>query len=101
MERACVSQEYSVWRFRVFCHASLAVALTEEEKNNIDLYQSLAPGVVNITSTVVEHDFFLNVIPRKGTGSGSIIDSRGYILTNNHVIGDGKLEVTLARREKV
>jgi len=78
----------------------LAFALTEEEKNNIDLYQSLAPGVVNITSTIMEHDFFLNVIPHKGTGSGAIIDSRGYILTNNHVIGDGKLEVTLADGKK-
>jgi putative serine protease PepD len=78
----------------------MAVALTEEERNNIDLYQRLAPGVVNITSTVIEHDFFLNVVPRKGTGSGSIIDSRGYILTNNHVIGDGKLEVTLADGNK-
>jgi putative serine protease PepD len=78
----------------------LAFALTEEEKNNIDLYQHLAPGVVNITSTTVEHDFFLNVIPRKGMGSGAIIDSRGYILTNNHVIGDGRLEVTLADGRK-
>ena len=78
----------------------LAFALTEEEKNNINLYERLAPGVVNITSTVIEHDFFLNVIPRKGTGSGSIIDPRGYILTNNHVIGDGKLEVTLADGKK-
>ena len=81
-------------------YSPMALALTEEEKNNIDLYQRLAPGVVNITSTVIEHDFFLNVIPRKGTGSGSIIDSRGYILTNNHVIGDGKLEVTLADGKK-
>ncbi len=78
----------------------MAAALTEDEKNNIDLYERLAPGVVNITSTVIEHDFFLNVIPHKGTGSGSIIDSRGYILTNNHVIGDGKLEVTLADGKK-
>ncbi|HYA41442.1 MAG TPA: trypsin-like peptidase domain-containing protein [Syntrophobacteraceae bacterium] len=77
-----------------------AFALTEEEKNNIDLYQHLAPGVVNITSTIIEHDFFLNVIPHKGTGSGAIIDSRGYILTNNHVIGDGRLEVTLADGKK-
>jgi putative serine protease PepD len=80
--------------------AAGAAALTEEETNNIELYQRLAPGVVNITSTLLEHDFFFNVIPRKGTGSGSIIDSRGYILTNNHVIGDGKLEVTLADGKK-
>jgi len=81
-------------------YATLAAALTEEERNNIDLYQNLAPGVVNITSTVIEHDFFFNVTPRKGTGSGSIIDPRGYILTNNHVIGDGSLEVTLADGKK-
>lgn len=78
-----------------------AGALTEEERNNIDLYQRLAPGVVNITSTVVEHDFFFNVVPRQGTGSGSIVDPRGYILTNNHVIEDArKLEVTLANGKK-
>ncbi len=81
-------------------HTPHALALTEEESNNIDLYQRLAPGVVNITSTIIEHDFFFNVVPRKGTGSGSIIDSRGYILTNNHVIGGGKLEVTLADGKK-
>lgn len=81
--------------------ASLAAALTEEERNNIELYERLAPGVVNITSTTVEHDFFFNVVPRQGAGSGSIIDSRGYILTNNHVIEDArKLEVTLANGKK-
>ncbi|SPF34819.1 DegP2 peptidase. Serine peptidase. MEROPS family S01B [Syntrophobacter sp. SbD1] len=91
-----------IFGFLVFFLARIptAVALTEEEKNNIDLYQRVSPGVVNITSTVIEHDFFLNVVPRKGTGSGSIIDPRGYILTNNHVIGDGKLEVTLSDGEK-
>lgn len=85
----------------VLCWASVVAALTEEERNNIELYQRLAPSVVNITSTVLEHDFFFNVVPRQGTGSGSIIDARGYILTNNHVIGDArKLEVTLANGKK-
>jgi S1-C subfamily serine protease len=76
-------------------------ALTVDEQNNIDLYQRLAPGVVNITSTVLERDFFYNDVPRQGAGSGSIIDSRGYILTNHHVIEDArKLEVTLANGKK-
>jgi S1-C subfamily serine protease len=76
-------------------------ALTTDEQNNIDLYQRLAPGVVNITSTVLERDFFFNDVPRQGAGSGSIIDSRGYILTNHHVIEDArKLEVTLANGKK-
>lgn len=85
----------------VLCWVSVASALTEEEKNNIELYQRLAPSVVNITSTVLEHDFFFNVVPRQGTGSGSIIDTKGHILTNNHVIGDArKLEVTLSNGKK-
>ncbi len=76
-------------------------AFTEDERNNIEIYQRLAPGVVNITSTVLERDFFFNVAPRRGAGSGSIIDSKGHILTNHHVIEDArKLEVTLANGKK-
>ncbi|MCU0588997.1 MAG: trypsin-like peptidase domain-containing protein [Syntrophobacteraceae bacterium] len=79
-----------------------ALALTEDERNNIELYQRLAPGVVNITSTVLEQDFFFNVVPRQGAGSGAVIDPRGYILTNHHVIEDArKLEVTLANGKKL
>ncbi len=81
--------------------ASPVLALTDDETNNIELYQRLAPGVVNITSTVLERDFFFNDVPRQGAGSGSIIDKRGYILTNHHVIEDArKLEVTLANGKK-
>lgn len=81
--------------------AGATFALTEDESNNIDIYQRLAPGVVNITSTVLEQDFFFNAIPRQGAGSGSIIDARGYILTNHHVIEDArKLEVTLTNGKK-
>ncbi len=81
--------------------AGAACGLTEDERNNIDIYQKLAPGVVNITSTTLEHDFFFNAVPRQGAGSGSIIDPRGYILTNHHVIEDArKLEVTLANGKK-
>jgi len=76
-------------------------ALTEEERNNIAVYERVADGVVNITSTVLQMDFFLRVLPTQGTGSGSIIDSKGYILTNHHVVGDAqKLEVTLADGSK-
>jgi S1-C subfamily serine protease len=81
--------------------SAAACALTEDERNNIEIYQRLAPGVVNISSTVIEHDFFFNVVPRQGAGSGSVIDARGYILTNHHVIEDArKLEVTLANGKK-
>ena len=64
-----------------------------DEQNNIEIYRAVSPGVVNITNTVLQESFW-GVIPSEGTGSGSIIDERGYILTNYHVIqGSSQLEV--------
>ncbi len=89
------------WALILVLWAVQAWAMTEDERNNIEIYERLSPGVVNITSTVLEHDFFFNVVPRQGTGSGAIIDAQGYILTNHHVIEDArKLEVTLANGKK-
>jgi putative serine protease PepD len=76
-------------------------AVTEDEQNNIDVYRAAAPAVVNITSISVERDFFFNIVPRQGTGSGCIINPEGYVLTNHHVIEDAqRLEVTLADGSK-
>lgn len=71
-------------------------ALSPDEEVNVKIYQEMGPGVVNITTTTVSYDFFLNPIPEKGTSSGSIIDKKGHILTNYHVVENAKrLEVTL------
>lgn len=78
-----------------------AEAITQDEANNIEVYQRVSPGVVNIVSVVVRYDFFYNPIPQKGTGSGAIIDKKGYIITNSHVIQNAQsLEVTLADGSK-
>ncbi len=78
-----------------------AFSITEDEKNNIAVYEKVADGVVNITSTAVQMDFFFNAIPAQGSGSGSIIDTKGHILTNHHVVANAqKLEVTLADGSK-
>src|SRR5439155_7699112 len=61
-------------------------AAATDEQNNIEIYRALAPGVVNIHSTSYARDFFGFVEPQEGSGSGSIIDQEGDILTNNHVI---------------
>jgi putative serine protease PepD len=80
---------------------SVGRAETEDEENNISIYRRVGPGVVNITSVVVQRDFFFNPVPREGAGSGSIIDTEGHILTNHHVIRDStKLEVTLSDGSK-
>jgi len=68
------------------------------ELENISVYDHFNKAVVNITTEVVAYNWFLEPVPQKGSsGSGSIIDSRGYILTNNHVVEKAyKVNVTLA-----
>ncbi len=73
--------------------------LASDEKNTIELFQSVSPSVVYITSIELRRNLFsLNIyeIP-KGTGSGFIWDNEGRIVTNYHVIEDAnKVQVTLA-----
>jgi|RhiMethySRZTD1v2_1073278.scaffolds.fasta_scaffold42745_3 S1-C subfamily serine protease len=75
-------------------------SVASDEKNNREVYDAVSPGVVNITSTVYVQDFF-NVVPQQGSGSGSILDKEGRILTNFHVIQEAReLDVTLANGKK-
>ena len=70
-------------------------ATATDEQNNIEVYRTLSPGVVNVHSTSYARDFFGFVEPQEGSGSGSVIDQEGNILTNYHVIeGATKLAVS-------
>jgi S1-C subfamily serine protease len=70
---------------------------SRDESINIMLYQMLNEAVVNITAVSVEYNWFLEPIPKEGTGSGSIIDQKGHVLTNYHVIKEAReLSITLA-----
>lgn len=72
-------------------------ALIRSEENTIRIFQKVSASVANITTTSIGRDFFLNPVPREGSGSGVIVDKRGHIVTNYHVIrGSSFLEVTLA-----
>ncbi|HZS05879.1 MAG TPA: trypsin-like peptidase domain-containing protein [Blastocatellia bacterium] len=74
-------------------------SVATDEKNNAEVYQALSPSVVNITSTTYVQDWFA-VVPQKGTGSGSIIDKEGNILTNYHVVQDTQeLDVALSNNK--
>jgi S1-C subfamily serine protease len=80
--------------------ASAATAFTPDEQNNIDIYKTGREATVNITSVVYRRDWFYNVYPEQGTGSGFIIKPTGEILTNNHVVnGARELTVTLADKK--
>ncbi len=46
-------------------------------------------SVVGITTTDTVEDFIFGQREIQGVGSGIIVDDKGYILTNSHVIGDG------------
>jgi S1-C subfamily serine protease len=75
--------------------------LDGEEQNNISVYKKNIPSVVNVTSRVVQFDFFYGLVPQEGQGSGFVIDKEGHILTNYHVIADARqVEVTMHNRKK-
>ncbi|MDR3333958.1 MAG: trypsin-like peptidase domain-containing protein, partial [Treponema sp.] len=62
------------------------------------IYEQLNVAVVNITTETMAINWFLEPVPQEGgSGSGSIIDTRGYVLTNNHVIENAyKVFINLA-----
>jgi len=65
------------------------VQYSESERENIAIYERLNSAVVNITTETMAINWFLEPVPQEGSsGSGSIIDTRGYVLTNNHVINN-------------
>lgn len=69
--------------------------LLEDEKNNISVYEQVNKSVVNITSRGVHYDeFSFYAYPTEGSGSGFIFDKEGHIITNYHVVENGKEFVT-------
>ncbi len=74
------------------------VGYTSDELENIRVYELYNSAVVNITTETMAINWFLEPVPQEGgSGSGSIIDTRGYVLTNNHVIEDAyKVYINLA-----
>lgn len=76
---------------------SLSWGLLENERNNIEVYKKANPAVVNITTVTLRRDFFFEVYPQSGVGSGVLVRPSGYIVTNDHVVGGAqKILVTLS-----
>ena len=70
--------------------------LTDDESINVRIYRQASPAVANILTKATEYDFFMDPVPVEGAGSGFVIDARGYILTNFHVVEGAQLiEVVL------
>jgi S1-C subfamily serine protease len=61
------------------------------------LVEKIAPTVVSIVTEWVDRDIFFQPVPKRGAGSGVLIDPHGYIVTNSHVVeGARTVKVTLS-----
>jgi S1-C subfamily serine protease len=81
--------------------AARDAALTEEEVLNVRIYRQASPAVANILTKATEYDFFMDPVPVEGAGSGFVIDPRGYILTNFHVVQEAQsIEVVLGDQSR-
>ncbi len=67
----------------------IQISTTEDISTVTAVAKKAIGSVVGITTVQVQRDWiFEKEVP--GVGSGVIVDSNGYILTNSHVIGDGQ-----------
>lgn len=73
------------------------IPLSTDENLIINAVEKVSKAVANIASVRMVKDQLLRVFPVQGVGSGVLIDKKGYVLTNNHVIDKAdKLKITTA-----
>lgn len=77
--------------------------MTELEKFQSEIEDSverLGSSVVTINTTRLSRNFMYGVSPTMGSGSGIVVDKKGYVVTNNHVLeGSENVEVVLPNGE--
>lgn len=64
-------------------------SVATDERNNIEVYKAVAPGVVFITTGTGDRELF-DSGERQGAGSGCVLDTEGHILTNDHVVAGAR-----------
>ncbi len=72
------------------------------ENDVLDILEKVSKSVVNISTVRLVSNIFYQAVPVGGMGSGTVIDSAGLVLTNNHVVGGAeKINVTLWNNQVV
>ncbi len=74
--------------------SSQNISISNQGKST-NVYQAVTekamPSVVGITTTVMSSDNMFSIpTESEGVGTGIVVDSNGYIITNSHVISDGE-----------
>jgi len=72
-----------------------SAGLSADELNTIEIYNRANKATVNITTVVYRQNWFFEIVPQEGTGSGFLISAEGHILTNNHVVAGRRPDVTV------
>ena len=73
------------------------MALSGFEDQVTQAVEKLSESIVGVSSTRLERRFF-GIVPSEGQGSGIILDKKGLVITNNHVI-DGANQVHVSLKD--
>lgn len=93
-----LSRKYEAMLARVNTVANAGGKYTVDEQQNIAVYEKCNEAVVNITTQEMAYNWlFEPTLQEGGSGTGSIIDKRGYVVTNVHVISNAsRISISLA-----
>lgn len=96
-DKTVLSQDKTEQDFQFVSREVPEPKYSADELSNIQIYESFNRSVVNISTRSYARDpFFMRAEPQEGSGSGSVLDISGHILTNFHVIeGASFVSVTL------
>jgi S1-C subfamily serine protease len=77
---------------------SVIKIMSYDESSLMDVIEKINKCVVNVSSVKLLQHAFYRAVPVQGLGSGIIIDSKGKILTNNHVV-KGARQITVSLQD--
>ena len=78
---------------------NIEITATEDITTVTAVAKKSMKSVVGITTIAEARDFFYRPVETQGVGSGLIVHKDGLILTNSHVIGDGRAKTIVAQFE--
>jgi serine protease Do len=76
-------------------NSSINLASQSSDLSIPALVNQVSPAIVTITTQSTTYSFFGGPQTEEGAGTGMILTSNGYILTNNHVVPQGSQSLTV------